>query len=85
MENTLVFVHDDMNNKDYTALNMYNTKTEAMDVLLLPCNAQVYVSSTLLKEIRNTMTETGSSVNMKMLPALLVIRSMRCLQRLLKT
>ena len=36
MENTLVFVHDDMNNKDYTALNMYNTKTEAMDVLLLP-------------------------------------------------
>ena len=64
MENTLVFVHDDMNNKDYTALNMYNTKTEAMDVLLLPCNAQVSVSSTLLKEIRNTMTETGSSVNM---------------------
>mgnify|MGYP000001847979 CR=1 FL=1 len=46
---TLVFVHDDMNNKDYTALNMYNTKTEAMDVLLLPCNAQVSVSSTLLK------------------------------------
>ena len=64
MENTLVFVHDDMNNKDYTALNMYNTKTEAMDVLLLPCNAQVSVSSTLLKEIRNTMTEAGSSVNM---------------------
>ena len=59
MENTLVFVHDDMNNKDYTALNMYNTKTEAMDVLLLPCNAQVSVSSTLLKEIRNTMTEAG--------------------------
>lgn len=43
---------------------MYNTKTEAMDVLLLPCNAQVSVSSTLLKEIRNTMTEAGSSVNM---------------------
>ena len=63
MENTLVFVHDDMNNKDYTALNMYNTKTEAMDVLLLPCNAQVW----------------------QMLPALLVIRSMKCLQRLLKT
>ena len=85
MENTLVFVHDDMNNKDYTALNMYNTKTEAMDVLLLPCNAQVSVSSTLLKEIRNTMTEAGSSVIWQMLPALLVIRSMRCLQRLLKT
>ena len=43
---------------------MYNTKTEAMDVLLLPCNAQVSVSSTLLKKIRNTMTEAGSSVNM---------------------
>ena len=64
MENTLVFVHDDMKNKDYTALNMYNTKTKAMDVLLLPCDAQVSVSSTLLKEIRNTMTEAGSSVSM---------------------
>lgn len=86
MENTLVFVHDDMNNKDYTALNMYNTKTEAMDVLLLPCNAQVSVSSTLLKEIRNTMTEARKFCKYgSMLPALLVIRSMRCLQRLLKT
>ena len=64
MENTIVFVHDDVNNKDYTALNMYDTKTKAMDVLLLPCDAQVSVSSELLKEIKNTMTDAGSSVNM---------------------
>lgn len=65
MENTIVFIHDDGNDKDYTALNMYNTKTRAMDVLLLPCDAQVSVSSELLKEIKNTMTDAGSSVNME--------------------
>lgn len=64
MENTLVFVHDDANNKDYTALNMYDKKTSAMDVLLLPCDAQVSVSSELLKEIKKTISEAGSSVNM---------------------
>lgn len=64
MENTLVFVHDDTTNQDYTALNMYNKKTKALDILLMPCDAQVSVSSNLLKEIRNTMPDAGSSVTM---------------------
>lgn len=64
MENTLVFVHDDAKDKDYTALNMYDKKTNAMDVLLLPCDARVSVSSTLLKEIKNTIPEAESSLDM---------------------
>lgn len=64
MENTLVFVHDENTNKDYTTLNMYDKKTKALDVLLMPCNAQVSVSEDLVKELRDTMTDVSSTVNM---------------------
>lgn len=64
MENTLVFVHDDNTDKDYTTLNMYNKKTKAFDILLIPCDAQVSVSSTLLKELRETMSDVSSIVSM---------------------
>lgn len=64
MENTLVFVHDDNTDKDYTTLNMYNKKTKAFDILLIPCDAQVSVSSTLLKELRETMSDVSSTVSM---------------------
>lgn len=64
MENTLVFVHDDNTGKDYTTLNMYDKETKALDVLLMPCDAQVSVSSTLLKELRNTMADINSTVSL---------------------
>ena len=64
MENTLVFVHDENTNKDYTTLNMYDKKTEALDVLLMPCDAQVSVSETLVKELRNTMSDVSSTISM---------------------
>ncbi len=64
MENTLVFVHDDHTNKDYTTLNMYDTKTKALDILLMPCDAQVSVSSSLLKELRETMSDVSSTVSL---------------------
>lgn len=64
MENTLVFVHDDNTGKDYTTLNMYDKETKALDILLMPCDAQVSVSSTLLKELRNTMSDVSSTVSL---------------------
>lgn len=64
MENTLVFVHDDNTNKDYTALHMYDKETQALDILLMPCNAQVSVSSTLLKELKGTMSDVSTTVGM---------------------
>ena len=64
MENTLVFVHDDNTGKDYTTLNMYDKKTKALDILLMPSDAQVSVSSTLLKELRNTMSDANSTVTL---------------------
>lgn len=64
MENTLVFVHDDNTNKDYTTLNMYDKETKALDILLMPCDAQVSVSSTLLKELKNTMSDINSTISL---------------------
>ena len=64
MENTLVFVHDDNTNKDYTTLNMYDKETKALDILLMPCDAQVSVSSTLLKELKNTMSDVNSTISL---------------------
>lgn len=64
MENTLVFVHDENTNKDYTSLNMYDKKTKAFDVLLMPCDAQVSVSESLVKELRETISDISSTVSM---------------------
>ena len=64
MENTLVFVHDKNTNKDYTSLNMYDKKTKAFDVLLMPCDAQVSVSESLVKELRETISDISSTVSM---------------------
>ena len=64
MENTLVFVHDDNTGKDYTTLNMYDKETKALDILLMPCDAQVSVSNTLLKELRKTMFDANSTISL---------------------
>ena len=64
MENTLVFVHDDNTGRDYTTLNMYDKKTKALDILLMPCDAQVSVSSSLLKELREKMSDASSTVSL---------------------
>ncbi len=64
MENTLVFVHDDNTSKDYMTLNMYDKKTKALNILLMPCNAQVSVSESIVKELQDTMTDVSSTVSM---------------------
>ena len=41
MENTLVFVHDENTNKDYTSLNMYDKKTKAFEIGRASCRERV--------------------------------------------
>ncbi|MCI6858868.1 MAG: LCP family protein [Eubacterium sp.] len=64
LENRLVFLQDETTQKEYMSLLMYNKKTDAMDILLIPADAQVTVGNSLLKEIRRTIDVTGSSLNM---------------------
>lgn len=64
MENTLVFIHDDNTNKDYTVLHMYDKKTKALDILLMPCDAQVSVSSSMLRELRQVMPDASTTVSL---------------------
>lgn len=64
MENRMIFVHDESSDKDYTALSMYDKKTKALDILLMPCNAQVSVSESLVKELRDTMPNVSSTVGL---------------------
>lgn len=64
MENTLVFVHDDNTNKDYTVLHMYDKETKALDILLMPCDAQVSVSSSMLTELRKEIPDASTTISM---------------------
>ena len=64
MENTLVFVHDDNTDRDYTALRMYDKETQALDILLMPCDAQVSISKSMLRELRETMPDAATTIRM---------------------
>lgn len=63
MESTLFFVDSADSGKEYIALNMLNTKTNVLDVLLIPTNAQVTVGQELLDDIQKEMPEAKNTVN----------------------
>lgn len=65
IESSLIFVNDSDEGTIYMALNMYDNETNALDIVLVPANAQVTVGSTLLKEIQETMSDASSSLNME--------------------
>lgn len=64
MRSTLFFVDSADNGKEYIALNMLNTKTYVLDILLIPSNAQVTVGQNILKEIQQQMPEAKNTVNL---------------------
>ena len=51
MESTLFFVDSTDSGREYMALNMLNTETNILDILLIPTNAQVTVSQKLLDDV----------------------------------
>ncbi len=62
MENTLLFVESEDGMQEYIILNMLNTKTNALDILLFPENPQVQVGKDILKQLQKKLGETGNSV-----------------------
>ncbi len=64
-ESKLVFVEDTDSSTMYINLDMYNKKTHALDVILIPSNAQVSVGSDLLKKIQKKMPKASSSVQLQ--------------------
>ncbi len=64
IQSALFFVDSTDNGKEYIALNMLNTKTYVLDILLIPSNAQVTVSQDILKDIQQEMPETKNTVNL---------------------
>ncbi len=63
IETTLVYVDSRDNMREYIALDMYNKTTRAMDVILIPSNAQVSVSTSVLKEIREKYPKAKGTLN----------------------
>lgn len=64
MRSTLFFVDSADSGKEYMALNMLNTKTYVLDILLIPTNAQVTVGQSILKEIQKEMPGAKNTVNL---------------------
>lgn len=63
-ESVLLFVEDADANEIYSALTMYNKETHAMDMLLIPCDAQVTVGKDLLKEIQKTVSDATAELDL---------------------
>ncbi len=63
IETTLVYVDSLDNMREYIALDMYNKKTQAMDMILIPSNAEVSVSTSILKEIRDKYPKAKGTLN----------------------
>lgn len=64
MESTLFFVDSTDSGREYMALNMLNTETNILDILLIPTNAQVTVSQKLLDDVQREMPEAKNTVNL---------------------
>lgn len=64
IQSTLFFVDSADSGKEYIALNMLNTKTYVLDILLIPANAQVTVGQDILKDIQQEMPEAKNTVNL---------------------
>ncbi len=58
----LLFVSDADSGKEYMSLNMLNTASRVMDILLIPSNAQVTVGQDLMKEVQREMPEAKNAV-----------------------
>ena len=63
IESTLAFVDSQDNMREYISLDMYNKKTQAMDIILIPSNAQVSVSTSVLKKIREKYPNAKGNLN----------------------
>ena len=63
VESTLIYVDSTDRMREYIALDMYNKKSQAMDMILIPANAQVSVSTSILKEIREKYPKAKGTLN----------------------
>ena len=63
VESTLIYVDSSDRMKEYIALDMYNKKSQAMDMILIPANAQVSVSTSILKKIREKYPNAKGTLN----------------------
>lgn len=61
---TVHFVDCDGSYKQYMAISMYHKSSHAYNLLLVPANLQVTVSSDLLHEIRNTLPKAVASISL---------------------
>lgn len=64
MRNTLMFVDDETTDTEYIVLNMLNTQTYVLDVLLVPANAQVTVGKTVLTDIQEVLSDAEKTVTL---------------------
>ncbi len=65
LRNTLVFVDSADSDRQYIALNMLNTETYRMNILLIPSNAQVTVSREVLSELQKKMSDVKNTVSIR--------------------
>ena len=63
IESTLIYVDSADHMREFIALDMYNKKSQAMDMILVPSNAQVSVSTSILKEIREKYPNAKGTLN----------------------
>ena len=62
LENILLFVDSEDGTSDYIILSMLNTDTNALDLIMLPQNAQVTVSKSIQKKLSKKMDGISASV-----------------------
>lgn len=62
MRNTLLFVEDENTGRQYVTLNMMNKENYAMDIVLIPENAQVTVGKEVLKEIQRVLPDAKKTL-----------------------
>ena len=64
MKSFLFFVDDADSGQEYISLNMLNTSSRVMDILLIPSNAQMTVGQDLMSEIQREMPEAKNMVTL---------------------
>lgn len=64
VKSTLLFVESADGENCYMAMNMMNTKSGAVDILLIPLHAQVTIGGDFLKEVQKKMPSAGNTLNL---------------------
>ncbi len=64
MEPTLIFVESSDPDKVYVALNLYNKKTKAFDLILMPSDAEVAVSGDTYNKLKTKMPDAEGTVTL---------------------